>query len=248
MIFQDWRFVAASMTAGFLAACGGEPSTPVEAEPLPPQSYGEEESNVELWLDTLELSNRELYAARDAVLAAVAAGPGDKIADLGAGTGLYTLLFAPAVGDEGVVYAVDIEPRFLRLVNQRAADLELRNVVTVLNREDDITLPKGSVDLVFVADTYHYFADPAAVMESVRRSLTKDGRVIILDYDYDEASSSDPHRDHIRFGKEALIDEVESFGFQLALNPEVEGLSDFFMLVFERSAMPPSEDLLPAGQ
>ncbi len=225
---------AAALAA--LAACDRQPAD-VGAEPLPPPPYGvEETADFDLWLDKLEVSSRELYAAREAVLAKLKLRQGARVADIGAGTGLYTLLMAPVVGEAGVVYAVDIEPRFLSIVSQRVADLDLENVVAVLSREDDVTLPPGSVDVVFIADTYHYFAEPGAVMASVRQALAPGGRLFVIDYEFDPAEVGDPSRDHIRFGKDQLVEEIEGFGFAFVEAPAVAGLDEFFLLEFEISA------------
>ena len=204
------------------------------AEPLAPQPYGADESNVELWLETMELSSRELYAARANVVAALGLSRGERIADVGAGTGLYSLLFADAVGDAGVVFAVDIEPRFLSLINQRVADLDIDNVLSVLSREDDITLPPGSVDAVFIADTYHYFTDPEAVLASVQDALRRDGRLFVVDYEMPDEESTVAARDHLRFGRDGMVEELESFGFQLVEEPSIEGLDEIYLLTFEK--------------
>lgn len=218
-----------------ISACGRRAATSELAEPLPAPSYGEEEENPEVFLDTMEVGSRELYAARDAVLAAAKIAPGDRIGDIGAGTGLYSLLFSNAVGPTGVVYAVDIEPRFLKLISQRAADLDAGNVVAVLGREKDITLPPNSVDVVFIADTYHYFSDRAAIMSTVNDALSPNGRLIILDYTLEESHKNDPSRAHVRFGKAGMINEVESFGFKLVEEPQAPGLNDIYMLIFAKA-------------
>jgi ubiquinone/menaquinone biosynthesis C-methylase UbiE len=181
------------------------------------------------------MGGRELYAAREAVVAALGLKAGDRIVDIGAGTGLYTLLFADNVGQGGVVYAIDIEPRFLKLISQRAVDLEYGNVVTVLSRPEDITLPAASVDVAYIADTYHYFEDRAAIMASVREALAPGGRLVIIDYTLAEGDKGDDRREHVRFGKAGLVNEVESFGFRLAAEPAPPGLSDFYMVVFEKA-------------
>lgn len=230
------KAVALAAAAFLLSACGGREAQSELAEPLPPPSYGEEAANPEVFLDSMEVGSRELYAAREAVIAAVNVRQGARVADIGAGTGLYSLLFADKIGPTGVVYAVDIEPRFLRLIGQRAADLDLGNIVTVLGRDEDITLPPSSVDLVFIADTYHYFSDRAAIMATVKDALRPGGRVVILDYTLDETHKDDARRAHVRFGKAGLVAEVESFGFTLVEEPAVEGLQDIYMVVFEKAA------------
>ena len=235
MRVMELRYLIVASFAAALAACGrGEPATAV-AEPLEPPPYGVEEENAEVFVDSMEVGSRELYAAREAVLAAAKIPVGARVADIGAGTGLYSLMFAAQAGPGGAVYAVDIEPRFLKLINQRAADLDLKNVVSVLGRETDITLPAGSVDVAFIADTYHYFTDRAAIMATVREALTEGGRLIILDFNLSAENAADALHAHVRFGKAGLINEVQSFGFRVVEEPAVEGLRDFYMVVFEKA-------------
>lgn len=223
----------AATLALLLIACGRKADSEI-AEPVPAPAYGEEEENPEVFLDSMEVGSRELYAAREAVVAASKVRQGSRIADIGAGTGLYTLLFAQAIGPDGIVYAVDIEPRFLKLINQRAADLDVGNVVSVLGRDRDITVPHHSVDVVFIADTYHYFTDRAAIMATIWDALAPGGRLIVLDYHLNKDNADTSKLDHVRFGKAGVISEIESFGFRLVEEPAVEGLSEFYMVVFEK--------------
>lgn len=235
---SEFRYVMIAALALPLAACGrGEPAT-VVADPLEPPPYGVEEENAEVFVDTMEVGSRELYAAREAVLAAAKIPSGARVADIGAGTGLYSLMFAAAAGADGVIYAVDIEPRFLKLINQRAADLDLKNVVSVLGRETDITLPENSIDVAFIADTYHYFTDRAAIMATVREALADGGRLVIVDFNLTAGNAGDGRHAHVRFGKAGLVNEVQSFGFRLVDEPAVEGLRDFYVVVFEKADAP----------
>jgi len=227
--------VVASLVAVAIAACGRREPATVVSDPLEPPPYGVEEENAEVFLDSMEVGSRELYAAREAVLAAAKIPAGARVADIGAGTGLYSLLFANAAGQQGVVYAVDIEPRFLKLINQRAADLDLKNVVSVLGRDIDITLPEKSVDVAFIADTYHYFSDRAAIMATVRDALVDNGRLIVVDYNLTAGNANDGAHAHVRFGKAGLVNEIEAFGFKLVEEPAVEGLRDFYMVIFEKT-------------
>ena len=227
------RFSALAFAAAALVACGERQAGDISEE-LPAPSYGEEETNVELWLETMEIGSRELYAARNEVVDAVDLKPGERIADIGAGTGLHTLLFAERVGVEGAVFAVDIEPRFLKLINQRAADNDYTNVTAVLSRDDSITLPEHEVDVVFISDTYNYFEDPEAIIESVHLALKPGGRLIVLDFDISDGKERTSDNQHVRVGKEAVAAEIESVGFELEEQVSVPGLSETYMLRFRK--------------
>lgn len=79
------------------------------------------------------------------------------VADIGAGTGLYTLLFARAVRPDGTVYAVDISENFVDAIMERTADMQVENVVPIVNTQRGTKLHPASIDLAFMADTYHHF-------------------------------------------------------------------------------------------
>jgi SAM-dependent methyltransferase len=219
-----------------VVACGKrEAETPLDDAPPPAEEpYPYEPVNLDLWLERLEVSSRELYSARAAVADAVNLPEGARIADVGAGTGLYTLIFAEKVGPSGVVFAEDIAPRFLTLINQRADDLGFDNVVSVLGRPDSITLPAKSLDAVFIADTYHYFDDPAAMMKTVFEALKPGGALYIVDYNLAEGETPPADKRHVRTGKDGVAAEVESYGFGKAEDIAVPGLSENYMLRFVR--------------
>lgn len=227
----------AALAAALLAlvACGAKPEKTADAAPAPAADpYPNEPVNVDLWLERLEVSSRELFSARINVADAIGLEPGMRIADVGAGTGLYTLIFAEKIGPQGVVYAVDIAPRFLTLINQRADDLGFDNVVSVLSRPDSITLPPNTVDAVFIADTYHYFDDPAGLMKTVYDALRPGGAVYIVDFKLADGATPPPEKRHVRFGESGLTAEVESFGFTFAGEIPVDGLADNYMAKFTR--------------
>lgn len=240
--FMGIRYSQAGLLAGLaallsVAACsGGTADKASEAETPAPtiDPYADEPVNVDLWLERLEVGSRELYSARTNVVDALHLSPGERVADIGAGTGLYSLLFAEKVAPNGVVFAVDIAPRFLTLINQRADDLGVNNIVSVLSRPESITLPPGSVDAVFIADTYHYFDDPAIIMKTVYEALAAGGALYIVDYDLKDGETPSPEKRHVRFGKAGMKSEIESFGFAFAEEPKVEGLSENYILKFTR--------------
>ncbi len=208
----------------------GDGAAPRSGETAP----AEEEINLDLWLERLEVGSRELYSAREAVVDAVGLKPGDWVADIGSGTGLYTLLFAEQVGPAGQVFAEDIEPLFLDLVTRRAADADLTNISAVLGREDDVTLPNESIDVVFIADTYHYFDDREAVMRSVFRALKPGGSLILVEFDIAPGEERADYKSHVRFGKDAVVSELEFVGFEYSSEAKVEGLEENYFVTLTK--------------
>ena len=231
--------LAAATVALGLSGCGPVEQNITEPEPASvafPAPQEETEANLDLWLERLEVNSRELYNARDAVVASVGLKEGDQIADVGAGTGLYTLLFAEQVGASGRVFAEDIEPLFLDLINRRAEDLGLSNVTAVLGREDDVTLPAQSVDVVFIADSYHYFDDREAIMKSIYDATKPGGRLILVEYDIEPGGERPPEKEYVRFGKAGVISEVEFVGFVHEADIDVQGLQENYFISFRKPA------------
>ncbi|MEM8773232.1 MAG: class I SAM-dependent methyltransferase [Pseudomonadota bacterium] len=217
---------------GLTAAGCSERASRTDVEPAQDAELIEEELNLDVWLERLEVGSRELYSAREAVVAAADLKPGDWVADVGAGTGLYSLLFAEAVGPDGQVFAEDIEPLFLELIARRAADSDIENVTAVLGRVDDVTLPDNSVDVVFIADTYHYFDDREAVMRSILQSLKPGGSLVLVEFDLVSGADRPDYKSHVRFGKNTVISEIEFIGFELAEDRTVEGLQENYFIRF----------------
>ena len=122
---------------------------------------------------------RKLQVER--VTGVLAVMPGQKVADLGAGSGIFSRSLARAVGPDGIVYAVDINRRLLDYIEESAAEQGIRNVRTVKAAEDDPMLPEP-VDLIFICDTLHHIADRGAYLKSLRRYLKPSGRVAVIDF------------------------------------------------------------------
>ena len=229
MMRGAWLIFSAAL---IVSACGGEPTRTAAGANEP------DEVNIDLWLERLEVGSRELYSSREAVVEALSLKPGDRVADIGAGTGLYTLLFAERVGDEGHVFAIDIEPLFLDLINRRAEDASLTNISAVLGRDDSITLPPGSLDVVFIADTYHYFSDREAIMTSVATALKPGGRLFIVDYELSTQNDAPAGREHVAFGKAGVMSEVQSLGLEGLGATEIEGLAENYFIGFAKPDTP----------
>jgi predicted methyltransferase len=166
------------------------------------------------WVEAWERPGRELYDRREAVMSALGLRPGTRVADVGAGTGLYTELFARATGPEGLVYAVDVSADFVRAIERRAQVQGLRNVRGIVNTQRSALLPAASVDLAFLADAYHHFEHPADMLRSIHAALVPAGELVIVDFRRDPAVASPWVMQHVRAGSDQVVREVELAGFR----------------------------------
>lgn len=180
------------------------------------------------WHQTFESPGREVFDRRFEVVHALGLQPGMVVADVGAGTGLYSMLFARAVGPAGRVYAVDISEDFVAAIGARAAEVQVDNLVAVHNTPYSVQLPEASIDLVFSADTYHHFEFPRAMLGSIHRALRPDGVLAIIDFHRIPGVSSPWIMGHVRAGREQVIAEIEAAGFELWDEPLTLG-SNYFL-------------------
>ena len=121
---------------------------------------------------------------------ALALKQGMDVADIGAGTGFYSLLFAERVGNSGNVYAVDVTDDFVRNIKRRAAENNFNNIQAVLSKQKDTQLNSDSIDMAFVCNTYHHFEYPQAMLASIHRALRPGGTLVIIDYRKQAGTSS----------------------------------------------------------
>ena len=126
---------------------------------------------------------RDDWQRPDAVIALLGIGPGDRVADLGAGGGYFTFRIAEAVGARGRVFAVDVDDDMVGYLAGRARELGAANVTVVRGEFEDPKLPDGEIDLLFTCNTYHHIADRVAYFRRVLVDLAPNGRVAIVEYD-----------------------------------------------------------------
>src|ERR1700685_1386795 len=107
--------------------------------------------------------------------------PAQNVADIGAGSGWFTVRAARRVGEAGIVYAVDINPESIRYVGDRAQKEQLHNVKKILGKAEDELLPAAAVDSVLLLKTYHEVAEPVALLRNLRASLRPGAKVGIID-------------------------------------------------------------------
>jgi ubiquinone/menaquinone biosynthesis C-methylase UbiE len=162
------------------------------------------------WLDRRERAAEE---EPDLAVAALDLRGGQTVADVGAGSGYMTVRLAKRVGPTGLVYAVDIQPEMLALLNQRLDKERLTNVKPILGLPDDPRLPPSSLDLALLVDVYHELQAPQQVLRQLRAALKPNGSLALVEYRKEDASI--PIRfEHKMTAAEVRL-EVEAEGFRL---------------------------------
>lgn len=132
-------------------------------------------------LSIFEYAGRDRKLHVDRVMDLLDIAPGKSVADVGAGSGWFTVRAAARVGPSGQVYAEDINPEAIDYIKNRAAKENLANVHAILGEENDTKLPPSSVDAVLILKTYHEFAHPVPLMKRLRASLRPGARIGIID-------------------------------------------------------------------
>jgi arsenite methyltransferase len=150
----------------------------------------------------------------DLILKVLRLQHGQKIADIGAGGGYFSLQFAEAVGTDGRVFAVDTNPKFLDFIKKTAKEKGSNNVVTVLAEKDNPTLLGNNLNLIFMRNVCHHLANRAEYFKELKNALKPEGRIAIIEYRCVNGFSF-----HRLFGhyvpKEKIIKEMEQAGYQL---------------------------------
>jgi ubiquinone/menaquinone biosynthesis C-methylase UbiE len=170
-------------------------------------------ADVTRWVERFEAPERAVWQRPAEVIAALNVQRGDRVADIGAGTGYFTLPLARAVGEEGVVYAVDDEPAMLAHLKRRAAHEHAPMINAVHASARDPRLPER-VDLAFVANTYHHLADRRRWLARLRRGLGSDGRVAIVDW-HKRRMPIGPEQ-AMKLSARTVIEDMRSVGLRLA--------------------------------
>jgi SAM-dependent methyltransferase len=170
------------------------------------------------WLDRPE---REREEAPTKAIAALGIRPGETVADIGAGSGYYTVRLADGVGPSGRVFATDIQPEMLALIKKRldgrgaasAGPVEL-----VLGTQTEAALPNGAVDLALMVDVYHELAQPQIFLRSLKRALKDHGRLVLIEFRKESAwvPIREEHKMSVREARMEL--EAEGFTFERTID------------------------------
>lgn len=197
-------------------------------------SFLDPELNVEEWVARFEVESREIFRARDKIVTLLKLTAGDRIADIGAGTGLFVEPFAKAVGPTGQVLPVDIAPAFVERISEIAETKGLLNVTPVLGGQDNVRLPPESIDAAFICDTYHHFEHPLASLASIQRALKHGGQLVVIDFERIPGVSREWTLGHVRAGKDVFRREIEQAGFEFVEEIPLEQFEENYFLRFRK--------------
>ncbi len=177
-----------------------------------------------VYLYTLESTDRVENLQVDRVIQALRLQTGQKVADVGAGTGIFSFPLAEATGDSGKVYAVDVNPELLSHIEETARAEGVENIQTVLAAENDPLIPEA-VDLIFLCDTLHHIDNQAEYVKTLRRYLRAGGRVAVIDFGEDS-----PHLlPSMKYSLVELKKWMQAAGYELV--EEHDFLQDNFFVI-----------------
>jgi uncharacterized protein (TIGR03067 family) len=217
---------------GAIIVCATLVATAQEKSVRPGINKPFENPDLKDFLKKFEGESREIAANAREIVAACKLKPGMMVADVGAGTGLFTRRFAAEVGQKGKVYAVDIAPIFLRYIEKTCAENKIKNVETIQCDQFSTKLPNNSVDLVFICDTYHHFEFPQRTLQSIHDALRPSGQIILIDFHRIERKSSEWVLGHVRAGQEVFVKEITTAGFKVV--GEEKLLKENYFVRFEK--------------
>ena len=181
------------------------------------------------YIGALENPRRDGYQKPDQVIAALELKPGEVIADIGAGSGYFAFRLARQVGENGRVYAVDINPAMILHVNRRIRELRATNVVSMLADADDPLLPDASVNRFFFSDSWHHIDNQTKYLALMKKMLVPGGEVVMIDFHKKELPVGPPLS--MKIAREDVIKKMESNGYRLTR--EHTFLPYQYFLVFE---------------
>ena len=173
-------------------------------------------ANVMGWqgAEWLERSERAFEEEPDKALDALGSLEGLTIADVGAGSGYFTVRLAARAGPKGRVYANDLQPEMLKMLDARLGRERIINVTLVPGAIDNPRLPASSIDLVLMVDVYHELSEPQKMLQAIRASLKPGGRLVLLEYRKEDPSV--PIRPEHKMSVAEARMELEAEGFSLA--------------------------------
>lgn len=185
-----------------------------------------------LWQRRFESPGREVFDMAEEIVDALNITPGMHIADIGAGTGLFTRQFAKRLKGNGRVYAVDISKVFVENILQQSQQAGLQNIKGIVNTDKSTGLSTNTIDLAFICDTYHHFEYPQAMLKSIYGALRTKGQLVVIDFRKDPRISSNWVMGHVRANRQTIKQEIEAAGFRYIRDEDM--LQSNYFMVFEK--------------
>ena len=180
------------------------------------------------YIKLLESERRVTGLQVDRVVQSLGIKPGERIADIGSGSGLFTRPLAAATGPQGVVYAIDIDADLLKYVEKTAQEKSIANIRTILGATDDPKIPEP-VDLIVIIDTVHHISNQAAYLPGLRKYLRPGGRIAIIDF-----SNNWPEgHESMKYSLETLEGWMKNGGY--SRTGKFDFLSNNFFVVYSPS-------------
>lgn len=154
--------------------------------------------------------------------------PGMSVCDMGSGNGYHTIPMAEAVGKDGKVYAVEVQPEMIEMLHKRAAEKGITNIVSIIGEMYDPKLPPASCDMILLVDVYHEFSHPEQMLAGMKNALKPDGVIVMVEFRSEDDSV--PIKAEHKMTKAQINKELTSNGFKLVR--EFDGLPWQHMMFF----------------
>lgn len=199
---------------GLLALLGGTAVLAQQQGTRPPGTHQDMTQGKE-WIRRLERPERLPGLKIPEVIAALGLQPGVVVADIGAGTGAFTIPFARAVAPSGKALAVDIHPDLMEYIAGKARDENVTNLATVLAERDDPKLPPNQVDVAFFHDVFHNVNDRQDYLKRLVSYLKPSGRIAIVEQEFDDPIAKKWDVDADRITREQVKTWMAGVGFEL---------------------------------
>jgi ubiquinone/menaquinone biosynthesis C-methylase UbiE len=184
----------------------------------------------EEWRKTLEQPSRIEGLKIPEIVASLNLKPGEVVADLGAGTGVFSVPMAKGVGPNGKVYSVEIDKGYLPIIEEKAKDAQVSNVRTVLGEFGSPKLPSQDVDIAFMHDVLHHVEDRAGYLKNSATYIKRTGRFVVIDFKADQS----PHKDqpNLIVSEDQVTGWMKTAGFSKV--QKVDLFPDKYFLIFSR--------------